>query len=76
MNIRQYLDNPMGKGAIIPGKQMIVDDLNKRYKSLTSNKSIECKIYNSKEIYYFHLTNICYLFFQYSFYNCKYLYSQ
>lgn len=56
MNIRQYLDNPMGKGAIIPGKQMIVDDLNKRYKSLTSNKSIECKIYNSKEIYYFHLT--------------------
>ena len=40
MNIRQYLDNPMGKGAIIPGKQMIVDDFNKRYKSLTSNKKL------------------------------------
>lgn len=55
MDIRQYLDNPMGKGAIIPGKQMIVDDFNKRYTSLTSNKSIDCKIYKNKELYYFHL---------------------
>ena len=34
MNIKQYLDNPMGKGAIIPGKQMILEDLNKRYNKL------------------------------------------
>lgn len=55
MNIRQYLDNPMGKGAIIPGKQMILEDFNRRYNTLTNNKSIQCKIYNNKDIYYFHL---------------------
>ena len=55
MNIRQYLDNPMGKGAIIPGKQAIIEDLNKRYNELIKEKKIENTIYQDGNDYIFHL---------------------
>lgn len=55
MNIKQYLDNPMGKGAIIPGKQMILEDLNKRYNKLISEKEIQCIGYKNGDNYLYHL---------------------
>lgn len=55
MNIREYLDNPMGKGAIIPGKQAIITDYNARFDKLLENNKFSIKIYNDKDVYYFHV---------------------
>ena len=55
MDIKQYLDNPMGKGAIIQGKQLILDDLNKRYEKLKSNNEFKCEIYKDGNTFIFHV---------------------
>lgn len=55
MNIREFMNNPSGKGAVIPGKAVLLMDLDKRYNELTKNDGISEKIYNHKDIYYFHI---------------------
>lgn len=55
MNIKQYLDNPMGKGAIIQGKQFIIDDLNKRYEKLLLDKKFEVESFKDGDNYIFHI---------------------
>ena len=55
MDIRQYLDNPMGKGAIIQGKQLIIDDLNKRFDKLKTDKEFKCDIFKDGNTYIFHV---------------------
>jgi len=55
MNIRQYLDNPMGKGAIIQGKQLIIDDLDKRFEKLSRDKEIDSDVYKDGNNYFFHV---------------------
>ena len=55
MDIRQYLNNPMGKGAIIQGKQLILDDLNKRFDKILLEKKIESIVYKDGDNYIFHV---------------------
>jgi hypothetical protein len=56
-SIRNFIDNPMGKGSnAIPSRQLIKDDLNRRFASLFSHKEkkMGLEIYKDKEDYYFH----------------------
>lgn len=60
MNIREYLDNPMGKGdSSIPNRQSLILSLSAKYDTLIDNKEkeIQMKIYRNgiKGDYYFHL---------------------
>ena len=55
MNITEYLDNPLGKGAILPGKNFIVDDYNRRFTELVMKSKIEYTILLDKDDYLIHL---------------------
>jgi len=54
-NLKDFIDNPMGKGSnAIPNRQLIKNDLNRRYEELIKKKKIELKIYKNHDDYYFH----------------------
>lgn len=54
-NIKDFIDNPMGKGSTaITNRQLIKDDLNKRYKKILKTKKIDLNIYKDNDEYYFH----------------------
>lgn len=54
-NIKEFVDNPMGKGSnAISNRQLIRDDLNRRYEKLIKDKKIDLVIYRDKDEYYFH----------------------
>lgn len=54
-NLKEFIDNPMGKGSnAIPNRQLIKDNLNRRYEELIKNKKIKLDIYRKKDEYYFH----------------------
>jgi hypothetical protein len=56
-NIREFIDNPMGKGSnAITSRQLIKDDLNRRFDVLFANKEkkMGLEIYKDKHDYYFH----------------------
>lgn len=57
-NIREFIDNPMGKGSTaIPSRHLIKEDLNRRFEELINNnkdKKIELTIYRDGDEYYFH----------------------
>lgn len=60
MNIREYVDNPMGKGdSSIPNRKQLVESLNLKYENLIRNKGNKIKMtaYRDKlkDVYYFHL---------------------
>lgn len=55
MNIMEYLDNPLGKGAILPGKNFIIDDYNRRFMNLVMDNKISHKILTSGDEYFIHL---------------------
>ena len=55
MNINDYLKHPAGKGAVIPGREMILDRYNYRYQVLNKNKHIDMKVYINKNEVYYHL---------------------
>lgn len=55
MNIMEYLDNPLGKGAILPGKNFIIDDYNRRFMNLVMDNKITYKILTSGDEYFIHL---------------------
>ena len=54
MNIREYMDNPLGKGATIPGKQFIVEDYNNRFHKLVMEKEIQMNVFISGNRYFYH----------------------
>lgn len=55
-NIRDYLDNPMGKGSnALMSRQLIRDDLRNRYEKLDKSKKIKMKAYRAGSDYYFHV---------------------
>ena len=56
--LQGYLNNPMGVGSAIPGKQVIYDDLKKRFDTLLRKKPNmwKHKVYTSKTDYYIHIT--------------------
>ena len=47
MNIKEFLKNPVGKGAVIPGKNTLLADLLER-------KEFEINIYRKKDCFFFH----------------------
>lgn len=54
-SLREYLDNPMGKGSTaILNRQLIKDDLNNRYKKLLDKKKFIYTIYQDGHDYFFH----------------------
>lgn len=55
MNIKEFLNNPTGKGSVIPGKGAILDDLDRRYKSLLTRGDFEVKVYKNKNNIYYHI---------------------
>lgn len=55
MNIKQFLNNPTGKGSVIPGKGAILNDLDRRYRNLTSRNDFDVNIYLNKNNVYFHI---------------------
>lgn len=55
MNIREYMKNPAGKGAVIPGKEALLEIFNRRYITLNKTKPIDFIIYVDKEIIYYHV---------------------
>lgn len=53
--LKEFLDNPMGKGSTaIPSRQLIKDDLDKRFKKLKKDKKIEFTVFTLRDEYYFH----------------------
>lgn len=55
MKIDEFLKNPMGKGAIIPGKEDLLRGLDYRFKLMNENKNIEMNIYTLKNNVFYHV---------------------
>lgn len=55
MKIKEFLNNPVGKGAIVPGKDIILTNLDYRLDVLLRYKKINIKVYTQEEIVYYHL---------------------
>lgn len=56
--LQEFVNNPMGRGSnAIPSRNLIKDDLNRRFSSLfgVKEKKISLTIYRDKDDYYFHL---------------------
>lgn len=54
MNINDFLKNPVGKGAVIPGKNFLLQNLDSRYKQLMDRHEFEVNIYKKKDKFFFH----------------------
>lgn len=55
LTLKEFLDNPMGRGSTaIPNKELIKSDLVRRYEKL--KKDIKVKVYKDKKEFYFHVT--------------------
>jgi hypothetical protein len=54
MKIDEFLKNPQGKGAIIPGKEQLLMSLDYRLSLIEKNKKIEMTIYTDKSDVYYH----------------------
>lgn len=61
MNIREYVDNPMGKGdSSIPNRKQLIDSLELKYAKLIKHKGNDIKLHiyktgNKQDDIYFHL---------------------
>lgn len=55
MKLHDYIKNPAGKGAIIPGRDMIITNWDYRLQVLQKEKDIELNIYTTKNDAYYHL---------------------
>lgn len=55
MNIREYMKNPAGKGAVIPGREALLEIFNRRYITMCKTKPIQLNVYTDKEIVYYHI---------------------
>ena len=48
MKIKEFLNNPVGKGAIVPGKDIILTNLDYRLEVLLKYKKININIYTQE----------------------------
>ena len=56
MNIREYIDNPMGKGnSSIPNRMVIINTLNQQYLQYRDKNIIQNKVYKHGRSYYIHV---------------------
>ena len=55
MKLHEYLKNPTGKGAIIPGKDLILTNYDYRFQVLNKKKLIELNIYTNDDVVYYHM---------------------
>ena len=55
MKLHEYLKNPTGKGAIIPGKDLILTNYDYRFQVLNKKKLIELNIYTNNDVVYYHM---------------------
>ena len=55
MKIDEFLKNPMGKGAVIPGREQLLMVLDYRLKLLKEKQNITMKIYKSETDVYYHV---------------------
>lgn len=55
MKIKEFLNNPVGKGAIVPGKDIILTNLDYRLEVLLRYKKININVYTQEENVYYHL---------------------
>ena len=55
MNIKDFMKNPAGKGAVIPGRDMIIDRFNYRYGLLIKKKPFDVTIYKVKDDVLYHV---------------------
>ena len=55
MKIDEFLRNPLGKGAIIPGRDILLTNLDYRMQLIEKHKKIEMNIYTNKEDVYYHI---------------------
>ena len=54
MRIDEFIKNAGNKGAIIPGKDMLLTNLDYRLQLLEKNKGITLNIYTEKDVVYYH----------------------
>lgn len=54
MKIDEFIKSPVGKGAIIPGKEQILMNLDYRFDLLKKNKGIILNIYTTEKDVYYH----------------------
>lgn len=54
MKLDEFLKNPLGKGAIMPGRDLMVDNLNYRLQSLMKRKELKINIYTSGNDVFYH----------------------
>ena len=55
MKIDEFLKNPQGKGAIIPGREQLLMNLDYRLEVMEKYKTIELNIYTNENNVYYHL---------------------
>lgn len=55
MKIDEFLKNPQGKGAIIPGREQLLMNLDYRLEVMEKYKTIELNIYTNENDVYYHL---------------------
>lgn len=53
-NIKEFMENPMGKGSTVINRNLIISDLNRRYDELIKTKKIQLTVYRDDSEYYFH----------------------
>lgn len=54
LKIKEFLNNPLGKGATIPGRNIILTNLDYRLQILQKNKKIDLNIYTQDDMVYYH----------------------
>ena len=55
MKIQEYMKNPAGKGAVIPGKDMFIQNFDYRYQVLSKEKEFELNIYTQGNEVFYHI---------------------
>ena len=55
MKIHEYMKNPAGKGAVIPGKDMFIQNFDYRFQVLSKDKEFELNIYTQGQDVFYHI---------------------
>lgn len=55
MKIHEYMKNPAGKGAVIPGKNIFIESHDYRYQVLSKDNDIEMRIYTKDDFVFYHI---------------------
>lgn len=55
MKIQEYMKNPAGKGAVLPGRDIFIQNYDYRYQVLSKEKDFEMNIYTQDNCVYYHI---------------------